>query len=92
MSIINEKFCLNDWIVEMVVWQLPEPVLGSEHCYKYRLYCGRHGVCRLRYDNERGKGDHVHDGEFERDYEFIDYTTLIADFRHDVQRIMREEQ
>lgn len=28
-------------VVEMVIWQLPAPVAGSRHRYKYRLYCGR---------------------------------------------------
>jgi hypothetical protein len=45
----------------------------STHSYKYRLYYGAAGACRVRYDNERGKGDHRHLGEREDDYNF---TTL----------------
>lgn len=44
-------------IVEVVVWELPEPLPPSTHRFKYRLFYGAAGVCRVRYDNERGKGD-----------------------------------
>lgn len=47
-------------IVEIVVWELPEVPPPSTHRYKYRLYFGAAGVSRVRYDNERGKGDHRH--------------------------------
>ena len=50
-------------IVEIVVWELPEPLPPSQHRYKYRLYFGVAGVSRVRYDNERGKGDHRHVGD-----------------------------
>jgi hypothetical protein len=55
-------------IVEIVVWELPEPLLPSTHDYKYRLYFGAGGVSRVRYDNERGKGDHRHIGEDQYEY------------------------
>jgi len=57
-------------IIEIVIWQLPEPLAPSTHTYKYRLYFGSAGVSRVRYDNERGKGDHRHLGEDEFDYVF----------------------
>jgi len=34
----------------------------------------------LGFDNERGKGDHRHDGVAESPYHFVDVTTLIQDF------------
>ena len=71
--------------VEIVVWLLPEAVPPSTHSYKYRLYFGRDGVCRIRYDNERGKGDHKHLGEIEEDYTFESLEKLLADFRSDVE-------
>ena len=46
--------------VEIVVWQLPRPVGGSIHSFKYRLALVIDDVCVLRYDNEAGKGDHRH--------------------------------
>jgi hypothetical protein len=50
-----------DSFAELVLWQLPQPLPGSQHSYKYRLAYAVHGVCVLRYDNESGKGDHHHD-------------------------------
>jgi hypothetical protein len=54
------------------------------HPYKYRLYFGAHGVCRVRYDNERGKGDHRHVNGFELSYVFISLDQLLDDFQSDV--------
>ena len=71
-------------IVEVVIWELSEPLFPSTHSYKYRLYYGAAGVCRVRYDNERGKGDHRHLGEREEDYNFVSLERLLADFEHDV--------
>jgi Family of unknown function (DUF6516) len=71
-------------IVEIVIWELPEPLPPSAHRYKYRLYYGSGDVCRVRYDNERGKGDHRHVGEREEDYLFRTLEELLEDFRRDV--------
>jgi hypothetical protein len=72
-------------IVEIVVWQLQEPVPPCAHNYKYRLYFGRQGICKVRYDNERGKGDHKHVDGIEHSYEFVTLEQLFADFRSDVE-------
>jgi len=45
---------------ELVLWELPEPLSGSMHRYKYRLAFVVAGKCVLRYDNETGKGGHKH--------------------------------
>lgn len=83
--LLKSKEVLSDGaIVEMVLWQLPQPVIGSAHIYKYRLYYGRNGVRVVGYDNERLKGDHRHlDGDESR-YEFIDVDRLIEDFLQEV--------
>jgi hypothetical protein len=73
-------------IVEIVIWQLPQPLPPSSHLYKYRLYFGAGGVSRVRYDNERGKGDHRHIGVEEFDYVFMSVEQLLEDFRLDVER------
>lgn len=73
-------------IVEIVVWELPEPLLPSTHDYKYRLYFGAGGLSRVRYDNERGKGDHRHIGEEQYEYEFTSVEKLLKDFQGDVER------
>lgn len=71
-------------IVEIVIWELSEPLPPSTHRYKYRLYYGAGGTTRVRYDNERGKGDHRHFGDREEDYEFSTLAQLLADFEADV--------
>ena len=71
-------------IVEVVVWELPEPLSPSTHPYKYRLFFGAGDVSRVRYDNERGKGDHRHIGEKEEDYTFTTVEQLLDDFERDI--------
>ncbi|MEO5862958.1 MAG: DUF6516 family protein [Burkholderiales bacterium] len=74
----------DDSIVEVVIWELPEPLPASAHRFKYRLYYSAAGVNRVRYDNERGKGDHRHLNEREENYVFTTIDNLLADFERDV--------
>jgi hypothetical protein len=74
-------------IIERVVWQLDEPLVGCTHLYKYRLYCGRNGKCLVRYDNERGKGDHRHIEGREEAYKFRGVVALLDDFFNDMNRL-----
>ncbi len=71
-------------IVEIVVWRLDAPMPPCRHVFKYRLYFGRDGECLVRYDNERGKGDHRHIRVREEPYLFISLETLLDDFERDV--------
>ena len=72
-------------IVEMKIWQVSAPVLGSAHTLKYSLFYGRDGERLVGYDNERGKGDHRHiEGRQER-YAFTSVEQLISDFLADVR-------
>jgi hypothetical protein len=77
---------------ELVLWQLPAPLPGSAHSYKYRLAYVVHGVCVLRYDNESGKGDHRHYREKETRYGFDTVERLLAAFQRDIERINREDR
>jgi Family of unknown function (DUF6516) len=72
-------------IVEIVVWEVPEPLLPCTHLCKYRLYYGAAGVDRVRYDNELGKGDHRHVQGVEEVYVFSNLDALLNDFQRDVQ-------
>lgn len=67
-------------MLRMVIWKVPTPVPPSDHCYKYRLVYLEEGQRVLGFDNERGKGDHCHDGNIESPYSFTDVTALIRDF------------
>ena len=77
----------NGLLIEAVVWRLPQPLPECMHVYKYRLYAGREGRCLVRYDNERGKGDHRHLGEIEVPYIFESFARLMTDFMADVNRL-----
>ena len=77
---------------ELVLWQVPKPVAGSTHAFKYRLACVVDGVCVVRYDNEVGKGDHRHVAGKETAYTFETPEKLIADFQRDIARWNRENR
>ena len=77
---------------ELVLWQIPKPVAGSRHQFKYRLAYVVDGVCVVRYDNEVGKGDHRHFGGKESVYTFDTPEKLIADFQRDIARWNRENR
>ena len=87
--IVRHKEVTDDgYVIEVVIWRLAVPLRGCLHLYKYRLYFGtQDGVCVVRYDNERGKGDHRHAGEREEQYSFSTVKTLLADFRRDVKEM-----
>lgn len=72
-------------IIEIVIWELPRPVEASRHRFKYRLFFGRPGQAWVRYDNERGKGDHRHRGAEESAYAFVDLARLLDDFERDIE-------
>ena len=77
---------------ELVLWEVPAPLAGSSHGYKYRLALVADGVCVLRYDNEAGKGDHRHVEEVEQLYRFEGVDRLVADFMADVRRWLDEHR
>jgi len=72
-------------VVEIVVWRLSQALAPCTHVFKYRLYFGADGHCRVRYDNERGKGDHRHVNGVEQPYDFVSLSKLLDDFQHDVE-------
>ncbi|MBO4329642.1 MAG: hypothetical protein IK051_11300 [Rhodocyclaceae bacterium] len=65
---------------EIVIWQVSVPVAPSVHPYKYRLAYVADGQCVLRFDNERGKGDHYHLHGQEVPYRFSTLDALLDDF------------
>ena len=82
----DEKFVYPDGAVrQMVIWALAAPTTDRPHGLKYRLYYGdAEGRCLVRYDNETGKGDHVHRGEREDPYVFTSVEALVAAFLDDI--------
>ena len=82
----ERRVIAQDAFVELVVWQVPSPLPGSAHRFKYRLALVVNGRCELRYDNEAGKGDHRHFRGVETLYTFTTPARLLADFWKDVER------
>ena len=73
-------------IVEVVLWQVPVPIAGSTHSYKYRLFYGQDGRRIVGFDNERGKGDHCHLDGSEFPYAFTTVAALLDDFRAEIAK------
>lgn len=71
-------------IVEIVIWQLEAPIPPCRHAFKYRLHACCPDGWYVRYDNERGKGDHRHIHGRESAYAFTTLENLLRDFRDDV--------
>jgi len=82
----SKRVCLDGSIIERVIWQVPTPVPPTTHGFKYSLVYIRDGVRVVGFDNERGKGDHVHlDGQ-ELPYSFTSIDQLIADFSREIKQ------
>jgi len=89
---LRDKYIFTDGaILEMVIWKLPMPDKERPHGIKYRLFYGLPGQCLVRYDNEKGKGDHRHYKNKEESYHFVSVEVLVEDFKNDVQRIRGEK-
>ncbi|KXF74853.1 hypothetical protein ATN84_21740 [Paramesorhizobium deserti] len=72
--------------IQFVIWKLPTPVSPTTHGFKYRMVYIRHGERVVGFDNERGKGDHMHlDGQ-EFPYRFTTLDQLIEDFMAEVEK------
>ena len=80
-----KKRIADNLVKEVKVWRLPKPVAASVHPYKYSLALIANERCVLRYDNERGKGDHKHLDDLEMPIEWTSLGELLADFDRDIQ-------
>jgi len=78
-------------ILELKLWEVPAPVPGSGHSLKYSLFYGRQGARLVGYDNEAGKGDHLHYGAMEEAYTWRGPRQLMADFLADVRSIRGDD-
>lgn len=85
----ERRIIAEDRFAEIVIWQVPQPLRGSRHRFKYRLAFVVEELCVLRFDNETGKGDHQHVGEIEAPYRFTTLARLIEDFWNEVEQWQR---
>ena len=80
----------NGDIEELVIWKLSENTKDFPLGIKYRLYYGASdGKCLVRYDNEKGKGDHKHILGKEYPYKFKSVEQLIQDFIDDINKLKK---
>ena len=87
--LFRQKETKSGFVREMVVWRLDRPVNGCRYMFKYRFYFGRDdGTCLVRYDNERGKGDHKHIDGKEFPYIFRTLEAAYKDFNTEVESII----
>lgn len=86
--IFKDKFIYKDGAIrEMVIWRLPEADLERPHGLKYSLFYGFPNQGLVRYDNERGKGDHRHYSNKEEAYTFESVRQLMKDFKTDIEQL-----
>ena len=79
--LLKQRLILREFaFAEIIIWELQASLDGSTHNYKYRLAYVVNNHCVLRYDNEAGKGNHVHMNEQEFSYDFVSTEQLIDDF------------
>lgn len=90
--LLKQRFVLNEAaFAEIVIWQLQVPLDGSAYDYKYRLAYVVNGECVLRYDNEAGKGNHLHINEQEINYNFVSTEQLIDDFFAQIKQMESQQ-
>jgi hypothetical protein len=82
--ITRMKSVSEDGIIEVTIWRVPQPVAPSTHDFKYSLVYVKNGVRVVGFDNERGKGDHVHLDGAEFPYRFVSLAQLGEDFMAEV--------
>ena len=89
--LFRDKYVFKDGAIrEMVIWRLPGLDAERPHGLKYRLFYGYHGQCLVRYDNEKGKGDHRHYGVQEEPYSWVSVQQLVNDFKEDIEKMRGE--
>ena len=93
VELLRERIVLSETaFAELVLSQVPRPLAGSVHAFKYRLAYVVGGISVVRYDNEAGKGDHRHWNGKEFAYSFRSPGRLLADFQRDIARWNRENR
>ena len=86
--LFRDKYIYRDGAIrEMVIWRLPDSDPDHPHGLKYRLFYGYPGESLVRYDNERGKGDHRHYGEKEETFTWVSVQQLMAEFQADIEKL-----
>ena len=86
--IFRDSYIYHDGAIrEMVIWRIPITEPERPHGLKYRLFYGYPQKCLVRYDNERGKGDHRHYMGTESLYRWVSVQQLVLDFQKDIDEL-----
>jgi len=88
--IFEHKHIHKNYIVDIKVFKVPKDEAHPEG-FRYSLVLIKDGKRVLGYDNYEGKGHHIHKGDRELDYEFVDEWKLIEDFYNNVKKITKGE-
>ena len=89
--LLKQRLILSETsFAEIVIWQLPAPLAGSAHHFKYRLAYVVNNACVIRCDNEAGKGNHVHINAQEVEYNFVSTEQLINDFFAQIKQLEKQ--
>lgn len=90
VELMNRRIQIADNAFAIIrILQVDPSIEGSQHRYKYSLAYIVDGVCVMRYDNERGKGDHKHIGDREFPVAFSSIQALIVSFQEDINHLRR---
>ena len=76
--------------MEIKIYKVPKDNYHPEG-YQYSLVLIKDGKRLIGYDNHERKGHHIHKGNREIKYEFIDEWRLIEDFHEDVKKTTKGE-
>ena len=88
--VFEHKHKYKDYIVDIKVYRVPKDKYFPEG-FKYSLVLIKAGKRILGYDNHERRGHHIHRGNRELPYEFVDEWKLIGDFQKEVEKITKGE-
>ena len=87
---MSPKFARRDLpdgsFVDIAIDQI-KPDRWRPHGIKYRFSWVEKGVCRVLFDNHRGKTDHCHIDGVEKNYQFVSIEKLYDDFTAEIRRL-----
>jgi hypothetical protein len=79
--LVSHEYLDSEVVVELKVWEVPKTEKYPDGV-KYSLYCVEMEtkIVLVGIDNHHPKGHHIHFGEEEQVYFFVDVEKLIEDF------------
>ena len=88
--IFEHKHRHKEYVVEITIYKVPKDQFHPEG-FQYSLVLIKDVKRILGYDNHERRGYHIHRGDMEIPYKFVDEWKLVEDFQEDVKRITKGE-